>query len=383
MKKGIKVLALGAMALAALCLTVSASGKGVDKVKAGFIYVGPVGDLGWSNAHDVGRKAVADKYKSWLSTEYIESVSEKDIVRTSQRLVKEKGCNIVFTTSFEYMDNTVEAAKKMSDVTFMHCSGYKNEKNLGTYFAELYQMYYLNGLMAGALTKSNKVGYVGAFKVNEVIRHIDAFALGVKAANPKATVSVRWINSWYDPQKATEAAEALVASGVDALAFTEDSPAVIQVAEKYSKTGKQVYAFSHYSPMMKYGPNSVVSGELVDWGIMYDKILNDFHNGTWSNYNLYWRAKEGAAFLGADEKTPVNPKFVGPLKAYKIKTADLGEIDAYSLAMKRYDQVKAGTFEPFAGPLSDDKGKVRFAAGKVPGPDDILAIDWWVDNVRE
>jgi simple sugar transport system substrate-binding protein len=244
------LLALGTVALMiGLVACQPAEQAGAKKIKAGFIYVGPVGDYGFSNAHDVARKAVEEKYKDWLTTTFVESVPEGDAMRYIDRLVNEEKCNVIFTNSFGYMDTTIEAAKKYPDVTFMHCSGFKQEKNSGTFFAELGEMYYLNGLMAGALSKSGQAGYVGAFPIPEVVRHINAFALGVKAANPKATVSVRWINSWYDPAKAKEAAEALVAEGCDVLAFTEDSPTVIEVAQAHTKAGKPVYSFAHYSPM--------------------------------------------------------------------------------------------------------------------------------------
>ena len=218
------------------------------KLKAGFIYVGPVGDYGWSHAHDVGRKFAMEKLP-WLETVYIESVGESDSSRIIDRLIQEQEMDVVFTTSFGYMDDTVKASKKYPNQTFMHASGFKQTKNLGTYFADLYQMYYLNGIMAGALTKTNKIGYVAAFPIPELIRHIDAFALGIKVANPKAKLDVRWIYAWYGPDKAKEAAEALIAEGVDALAFTEDTPAVIEVGQEHTEKGKQIYTFSHYSPM--------------------------------------------------------------------------------------------------------------------------------------
>lgn len=388
-----KIMKMALLALAAIALAFglaacqkgegSAAAPAGDKIIAGFVYIGPVGDLGWTNAHDAGRKYVAEKYKDWLVTEYVESVAEAgpDVLRVIDRLVAEKKCSIIFTTSFGYMDPTVEAAAKYPQVTFMHCSGFKNAANLGTYYSELYQMYYLNGLMAGALTKSGKLGYVGAFPIPEVIRHIDAFALGVKAANPKATVSVRWINSWYDPAKAKEAAKALVAEGIDGLAFTEDSPSVIEVAQESTKAGKPVFAFSHYSPMLKFGPDAVVSGELVDWGIMYDKILSDFKAKTWSNADLWWKAGEGAAILGADLSTPINPAFEAALKAAKVKTADLGEISAYDLTMKRLEQMKAATFDPFTGPIKDQAGKVQIPEGKAGTKAELLSIMYFVDNV--
>jgi len=274
-----KIISLASLLTFVLGLTllsgVADAGK---RLKAGFIYVGPVGDYGWSHAHEMGRR-YAMKRLPWLDSVYVESVSEADCARIIDRLIRGEKCDVIFTTSFGYMDATIAAGKKYPNKIFMHCSGFKRAKNVGTYFAELYQMYYLNGIMAGALTKKNKVGYVGAFPIPEVIRHIDAYALGVKAVNPKATVQVRWLFSWYAPGKAKEAAEALVADGCDALAFTEDSPSVIQVGQDHTEKGSPVYTFSHYSPMEKFGPDSAVSGQLVDWGIMDAKILKDIHEG--------------------------------------------------------------------------------------------------------
>ncbi|MCG8530740.1 MAG: BMP family ABC transporter substrate-binding protein, partial [Desulfovibrionales bacterium] len=176
------------------------------KLKAGFVYIGPVGDYGWSYAHDLGRK-YAEKQFPWLDTVIVESVGESDSARIIDRLVRQQKCDVVFATSLGYMDDTFKAAKRYPDKTFMHCAGFKRGKNMGTYFGDLYQMYYLNGLMAGALTKSNKIGYVAAFPIPELVRHINAFALGARAANPKVEVDVKWIYAWYGPDKAKEAAE--------------------------------------------------------------------------------------------------------------------------------------------------------------------------------
>ncbi len=352
------------------------------KVKAGFIYVGPIGDYGWSHAHDVGRNIAEGKFP-WLETLFVESVPEADSARIVDRFIVEEKCDVVFTTSFGYMDDTVKAGEKYPDKLFMHCSGFKNSENVGTYFAELYQMYYLNGLMAGALTKSNKVGYVGAFPIPEVVRHINAFALGAKDANPDAKVHVRWIFSWYDPAKAREAAEALVASGCDAIAFTEDSPSVIEVGQEHTEKGKPVYTFSHYSPMHEFGVDSVVSGQLVDWGVMYEKILKDIYDGTWSNEDLWWLAGENAALLGGSLDNKVNPKFVDELKAVTVGVSDLGKINVYDLVMKRLDQMIQGTdvFDPFVGPISDNKGKERIPSGVKASKGELLSIDYYVDNI--
>lgn len=354
-----------------------------EKLKAGFIYVGPVGDYGWSHAHDMGRK-YAEKKLPWLETVFVESVSEADCARIIDRLVQQQKCDVVFTTSFGYMDDTVAAGKKYPDKLFMHCSGFKRSDNVGTYFGDLYQMYYLNGIMAGALTKTDKIGYVAAFPIPELIRHIDAYALGIKAANPDAELNIRWIYAWYGPDKAKEAAQALIAEGCDALAFTEDTPAVIEVGQSQTEKGKQIYTFSHYSPMQPYGVDSVVSGQLMDWGGMYVKILKDIHNNTWTNEDLWWLAKEKAAILGGSKTDIINPTFVKPLKNAMIDTQDFGTISAYDLVLKRYEQMKKGVdvFEPFTGPIKDNQGNLKIKDGEKASKQDLLSIMYYVDNVN-
>ncbi|MEH0020528.1 MAG: BMP family ABC transporter substrate-binding protein [Desulfobacter sp.] len=361
---------------------VSQAEKG-KKLKAGFIYVGPVGDYGWSHAHDMGKK-YAEKKFPWLETIIVESVAESDSMRIIDRLIQQQKCDVVFTTSFGYMEDTIKAGAKYPDKKFMHCSGFKRSENVGTYFGDLYQMYYLNGLMAGALTKTNKIGYVAAFPIPELVRHINAYALGVKAANPEATVDVKWIYAWYGPDKAKEAAEALIAEGCDTLAFTEDTPAVIEVGQDHTEKGKQIYTFSHYSAMQPYGEDSVVSGQLMDWGGMYAKILEDIYNGTWTNEDIWWLAKEKAALLGGNDTDTINPKFVPALKAAMIDTPEFGKISAYDLVMKRYAQMQQGVevFEPFTGPIKDNTGAVRIKSGEKASKEDLLSIMYYVDNVN-
>ncbi len=352
------------------------------KIKAGFVYVGPVGDYGWSHAHDMGRQ-YAEKQLPWLETTYIESVAEADAERIIDRFIQEEKCDVVFTTSFGYMDGTIKAGVKYPDKHFMHCSGFKQTKNVGTYFADLYQTYYLNGLMAGGLTKSNKIGYVAAFPIPELVRHINAFALGIKAINPKAEVHVRWTYAWYGPDKAREAAEALIAEGCDSLAFTEDTPAVIEVGQEHTEKGKQIYTFSHYSPMQPYGKDSVVSGQLVDWGVMYEKILKDLYEGSWTSDDLWWLVAEKAAILGGSFEDPINPTFVDALKAISVDTKDFGTLSVYDLVLKRYEQMKKGTdqFDPYMGPISDNTGKMKVKAGDKATKADLLSMMYYVDNV--
>ncbi len=365
-----------------------------ETLKACYVYVGPIGDIGWTNAHDVGRRYVDDKY-DWLETAYAESVPEADSERFIDRFVVEENCDVVFTTSFGFMDATLAAAQKYPDNYFFHVSGYKRAPNMGTLMADFYQLYYLNGLMAGALTKTGKVGYVAAHPIPELVRHIDAFALGVREANPEATVEVNWIFAWYDPAKAREAAEALIANGVDVLAFTEDTATVVQVAEEYTAKGQPVYSFGHYSPMAQFGPNSMISGQLVNWGILYEDILTKIHLGIYTTKNLenvdYWGLLSGGMNLGAPSSVelggefgvPINPVFADQLKAINLNDPLLGEISVYDLVFKRIEQMKdpAVLFDPFSGPLNDQGGALKVKDGQRLTVFELNTIDWFVEGV--
>jgi simple sugar transport system substrate-binding protein len=356
------------------------------KLKACWIYVGPIGDLGWTHAHDQGRLYVEEKF-DWLETAYAESVPEADVDRFLDRFVVEEKCNVIFTTSFGFMDGTIAAAQKYPDNIFFHCSGFKRAPNSGTYMADFYQVYYLNGLMAGALTKTGKIGYVAAHPIPEVVRHINAFTIGVREVNPEATVDVRWLFSWYDPAKAREAAEALISAGADVLAFTEDSPTVIQVGQEYTEKGQPIYTFSHYSPMEKFGPDSAVSGQLVNWGVIYEDILTKVYLGVYNTKNLenvdyWWLLREGAVQLGASFDHLINPKFEDALKAVKVTDPLLGEMSVYDLVFKRIEQMKdpAMLFDPFTGPIKDQEGVVRVQPGQRLSYDELLTIDWFVEG---
>ncbi|MCS7386714.1 MAG: BMP family ABC transporter substrate-binding protein [archaeon GB-1867-005] len=355
-------------------------------LKAAWIYVGPVGDFGWTHAHDVGRRYVENKF-SWLNTTKIEEVEAGEVEAVVEMLVQQ-GYNVIFTTSFEFMNPTIKAAKKYPDVIFFHCAGCMRAPNVGTYFAEFYQLYYLNGLMAGALTKTNKVGYVAAHPIPEVIRHINAFALGVKEVNPDAKVHVVWINAWYDPQLAREAAEALIAEGCDVLAFTEDSPTVVEVAQEHYDLGEPVYVFAHYSPMLSFGKDVCVSGQLVHWEVIYEDIIAKVYAGAYNTTNLenvdyWWMLREGAVELGADFGVPINPKFIPVLQEKVIDHPEFGEISVYDLVMKRLEQMSEPTviFDPFTGPIYDQNGVLRIPAGQRASHDELWTMNWFVDNV--
>ncbi|MCS7112819.1 MAG: BMP family ABC transporter substrate-binding protein [Candidatus Bathyarchaeota archaeon] len=357
-------------------------------LKVGFIYVGPILDYGWTRAHDDARRYLEQIFP-WIETIPVERVLEADCPRVIDRLITEEKCDVVFTTSFGFMDATYEAGEKYPDKIFFHCSGYRRRANVGTYFAEFYQLYYLNGLIAGALTKTNKIGYVAAYPIPEVVRHINAFALGVKEVNPDARVDVRWLFAWYDPSKAREAAEALIAWGADVLAFTEDSPTVVEVCEEYTtKRGKPVYSFAHYSPMLRFGENSCVSGQLVRWEVIYADILSKIRSGYYTSKNLenvdyWWMLREGAVELGADYGVPINPKFIPILKGKYMDHPEFGRISIYDLVMKRLEQMSEDTviFDPFTGPIYDNKGSLKVKPGRRMTHDELWTIDWFVDNI--
>ena len=349
-------------------------------LKACFIYVGPIGDVGWTFAHDEARRA-AEKAIPGLTTQYVESVKPADTLATVDRLVA-GGCNVIFTTSFDFMDPTLEAAKKYPEVIFAHASGFKRAPNMLTYMADFYQIYYLNGLMAGALTKSGKVGYVAAFPIPELKRHISAFALGVRAVNPRATVNVKWINAWFDPVKAREAAEALMAEGNDILAFTEDTATVVQTAAR-----RKVPSFSHYNSMYKYAPDYVVSGQLVDWSVIYIDILKKVQNGTYTPKNLqnvdyWWLAREKAVMLGAQVGMPINPKFEPALKQASM-TVNGKKVSVYDRVMELYKDIQSPNpkWDPFTGPIRDRNGVLRVPAGRKMTVKELNEMQWVAPGV--
>ena len=369
---------LTAVVVIAVVLAFIPTGNAQQKLKVGFIYVGPIGDYGWTNAHDVARRMVEQQLP--VETLYVESVPEGKVEPFIDRLVGQ-GAKVIFTTSFGFMDGTVAAAQRYPNVVFAHASGFKRARNLATYMADFYQVYYLNGLMAGALTKTNKVGYVGAFP--EVKRHLDAYALGVRYVNPQATINVRWLQDWFSPPKAKEATQALIADGVDVFAFTEDSPTVIQESAK-----KNLLSFAHYSPMYKFAPKQVVSGELVHWETIYLDFLRKVLAGKYTADNLqdvdyWWLLAEKAVEVGAEPGMMINPLFVSRLKSTTVKTVEFGTLSVYDLVQRRIAQMSKNpvVFDPFAGPIQDRKGVVRVPAGHTMTVGELTSMEWAAPGV--
>jgi simple sugar transport system substrate-binding protein len=364
----------------AVLLMVALAQRDPSEIKVGFIYVGPIGDAGWTYAHDLGRQALEQALG--VETIYVESVTEADVELFIDQLVAE-GANVIFTTSFGYGDGTLAAAERYPDVIFGHATGVERAPNMMTYIAEFYQPYYINGLTAGALTETNRIGYIAAFPIPEVKRHINAFAIGVSEVNPEAVVEVRWLFNWFDPAGAKEATEALIAAGADVFAFSEDTPTVIQTAAE-----RGFPSYSHYASMYVFSPETIVSGQIADWGVIYIDFVQGIIDGTYTATNLeevdyFWRLGEGAVEAAADPGMIINPAFEEALRGVTIEDPVLGEISVYELVMTRVAQMTQTEpeFEPFTGPLSDCRGNLIYAEGEVATEAELLSMQWAAANI--
>ena len=352
-----------------------------DSLKVGFIYVGPIGDAGWTYAHDLGRLATMAALPN-IETVFVESVAEADVEPFIDQLVAD-GVQVIFATSFGYGDGVLAAAERYPDIIFAHATGIQRAPNVMTYIADFYQVYYLNGLIAGALTESNKIGYVAAFPIPEVKRHINGFALGAREVNPEAIVEVRWLFSWFDPAGAKEATEALIAEGADVFAFTEDTPTVIQTAAE-----RGFPSYSHYASMYEFSPDTVVSGQIVNWEAIYIDFLQGVLDGTYTNENLsdldyFWRLGEDSVSAGAAPGMVINPVYEDQLRAAVLDHPEFGEISVYDLVFARLEQMSTTepAYEPFTGPLSDRKGNVVYEEGQVATIPELLSLQWAAANV--
>jgi len=353
-----------------------------DPMKVGFIYVGPIGDLGWSHAHDDAR-LVCEETFPWLETVYVENVAEGDEGLYIDQLIQEEGCDVVLATSFGFMDGTLAGAQRYPDKILAHCSGYKRNPNMMTYMADFYQIYYLNGLMAGALSETGKIAYVGAFPIPEVKRHMSAFAIGAREVNPDIEVHARWIYEWFSPTAAKEATEALIAEGCDVFAFTEDSPTVVQVAAESDLT-----SFGHYSPMYEFGPDHIISGQIAHWEAIYLDFLAKVYAGVYTAHNIenldyWWLLQEKAVEMGAEPGMLINPVFVEDLQAVMHNDPLLGTISVYDLVLKRMEQMSDPSmiFDPFSGPIYDRNGELRVPAGSRMSVLELTTMEWAVDGI--
>jgi basic membrane protein A len=343
----------------ALCLITALPGSGMaaqEPVKVAFIYVGPVGDAGWSYAHDQGRKYL-EKNLAGVKTAFVESVPEgADAERVLTQFARD-GYKVIFATSFGYMDAVINVSKKFPGVYFEHCSGFKTAANASTYFGRIYEARYLSGIVAGKMTKSNLIGYVAAHPIPEVIRGINAFTRGVRSVNPDAKVRVVWTNTWYNPASEKEAAKALLDAGCDVIAQHQDTPGPMQAAEERGK-----YGISYNSPMMQFAPKAVLTGPVWNWGPYYVKRVKAAMDGTWKS-GQYW----GPMADGVVDLAPFNK--VVPADVVKLVTASKREM-------------LRGKFHPFAGPVKDNTGKIVVPAGKTMSDQEMLSFNWFVEGVE-
>ncbi len=324
--------------------------KTTEPLKVGFIYVGPVGDAGWTFAHDNGRKHIEAKFGDKIKTTFVEKVPEgADAERVIRDLVSQ-GNKLIFATSFGFGDAMEKVAKDHPDVKFEHATGYKTAENLRVYEAKFYEDAYMAGIVAGSMTKTNTLGFVASFPIPEVLRNINAFTLGARSVNPKVTTKVVWVNTWFDPPKEGEAAQALINQKADVLLQNTDSTAVLLTAEKNGK-----FAFGWDSDMSAFAPKAHLGSAIVNWGPYYEKAVNDVLSGTWKTADTKWGTKEGANDL--------------------IKINDV----VSDTAKKKVEEVKAGlkagTFEVFKGPLKDNTGKIVLEK-------DVVGDDAWKGRIN-
>ncbi len=328
-----------------------------EPLKIAFAYVGPVGDGGWTFAHDNGRKALEAEFGDKIVTSFVEKVPESADAERVIRDMAGQGNKLIFGTTFGYMEPMLKAAADLKDVKFEHATGYKTAENMRTYDSRTYQGAYMAGVIAGKMTKTNTVGVVGSIPIPEVIRNINSFTMGAQSVNPKIKTKVVWVNDWFNPPKETEAATALINGGADVLMQNTDSPAVLQTAEKMGKR-----AFGWDSDMTAYGPKAHLGSAVINWGPYYIKATRDALEGKWATGQSWWGVKEGAIdFVSVAADVPEDTK-------KKLEEVKAG--------------LKAGTFEIWKGPILGQDGKEVLAKDAVADDKFLGGINFYVKGVE-
>ncbi len=361
--------AISASALAGAAVTVrgdrafaqdASPEAGGDPVKVAFVYVGPVGDLGWSYSHDQGRLALEEAIPN-VETVYQESVPENpaDAERVIRQFAQD-GAKVIFTTSFGYMDPTINVAKDFPDTVFVHISGFKTAENVGTGFGKIEEPRYVSGLIAGQMTETNKIGYVAAFPIPEVIRGINAFTLGVREANPEATVQVVWTNTWFDPQKERQAGEALLDGGADVIAQHQDTAGPQQAAED-----RGLYGVGYNADMAPLAPDAVLTSAVWNWGPFYIDTVQKAIDGTW----------ESSEFWGGWQDGTVDLAPLGPMVPDDVRA--MAEAEA-----EKFKSGEETIFTIFTGPLLDQTGAERVPDGQAMTGEELLSMNWFVEGVQ-
>jgi simple sugar transport system substrate-binding protein len=340
--------------LVAVLLACAFSGAAVAAGNAGFVFVSPIGDAGWTYQHNLGRLQV--EAETDFTTSYVENVAEgADAERVIREMAK-RGDKVIFATSFGYMNYMLKVSKDFPKTAFVHVTGYKLGKNMGLVNARFYEGRYLTGVIAGEMTKSNILGYVAAFPIPEVLQGINAFIKGARSVNPKAELRVIWVNSWYDPGKERQAALTLISQGADVLTHHTDSTAVVQAAED-----EGVYAFGYHSDMSKYGPHAHLTATTHNWGDYYVKTIEEVEAGTWAPTSVW-----GGYPRGMIKLAPLNDAIPAELQA---RIHDMEK------------QLAARELHPFAGPVVDQAGKVIVPEGKKMSDEELNKMNYYLEGV--
>jgi basic membrane protein A len=325
-------------------------------LKIAFAYVGPVGDAGWTFAHNAGRLAVEKEFGDKVQTSIVEKVPEGPEAERVIRDLVGQGNTLVFGTTFGYMEPMLKVAADNAGVKFEHATGYKTAPNMRTYDSRTYEGAYMAGVIAGGMSKSGVIGVVGSIPIPEVIRNINTFTLGAQSVNPKIKTKVVWVNAWFDPPKETEGAQSLINQGADVLFQNTDSPAVLQTAEKAGK-----YAFGWDSDMNQFGPKAHLASAIINWAPYYIKATKDALEGTWQTGSVWWGVKEGAIdIVSISDKVPADLKE----KVEKVKAG-----------------LKDGSFVVWKGPIVGQDGKEVLAKDAVADDKFLGGINFYVKGV--
>jgi basic membrane protein A len=327
-----------------------------EKLKIAFIYIGQPGDLGWTFEHDRGVKMLQEELGDQIEVITVPDVPEGPDSEKAMRDVIQQGADVVFATSFGYMDYMLAVAQDNPDVIFEHCSGFKTADNMSTYFGRMYQPRYLSGLVAGSTTEADLIGFVAAHPIPEVIRGINAFTLGVRKANPDATVRVVWTNTWYDPVKEREAAEALLDEGADIIAQHQDTTEPQKAAKE-----RGLQSIGYDSDMGQFVGESVLTSPVWNWGVYYISTVQNILDGTWETHE-YWGGLNDDVVALADFSPQVPAEVQSTVESEK-------------------QQIEGGDWDVFCGPVKDQDGNVKVPEGECMSDGDMLGMDWFVEGV--
>ena len=359
----IKVATIGALSAAVLIgcgkkeEAAPAAAAAPAPLKIAFAYVGPVGDGGWTFAHDNGRKALEAEFGNKIVTSFVENVPESADAERVIRDLASQGNQLIFGTTFGYMEPMLKVATDFPKTKFEHATGYKTAANLRTYDSRTYEGAYMACVIAGTMTKTNTLGFVASIPIPEVIRNINSFTMGAQSVNPKIKTKVVWVNGWFDPPKETEAATSLINAGADVLFQNTDSSAVLQTAEKMGKR-----AFGWDSDMTAYGPKAHLGSAIINWAPYYTKAVKEALDGTWATGGVWWGVKEGAIdMVSVASDVPADTKA-------KVDTIKAG--------------LKNGSFHPWTGPIVGQDGKQVLAKGVVADDAFMGGIKFYVKGVE-